>query len=152
MDAHRLSVALLIGIAGLLATFGPTYAAGNSIRPTASDWQQHDTAVYVVSTLNLLHTRHGQPVAQVFAHRLGVTRYDVYGDLNSKDLYFIELKRASGSLAAVFGYRMGWIRPVAVLFTNHVLRAAKATPDVAEAYRSDNKQLIGTFQSTLPTN
>lgn len=148
MDAHRLSVALLIGIAGLLATFGPTYAAGNSIRPTASDWQQHDTAVYVVSTLNLLGHARNHTVQQMFQH-LNITRIVVYADNDQANLYFIELKRDDSSTAGILAYQLGWTKPKRISWS-----AGKAIPSVnsgiAQAYRTDSKTLIGTFTSTLP--
>ena len=114
-----------------------------------SIWTQRDRAIYVVSTLNLLHTRSGRLLVPILAHRFGVTHYDVYADVETSDLYFIELKRIDGSSAAAFAYRMGWMMPMGIsapLNTLHVRRAPSAT---VAAYGSDDKQLIGSFTSTI---
>jgi hypothetical protein len=55
-------------------------AAHAASHRNASNWKQHDIAVYVVSTLNLLHTHNGQALTATLAQHLGVTHYDVYAD------------------------------------------------------------------------
>jgi len=117
-------------------------------RPRGRSWAEHDTAVYVVSTLNLVRThRHSLP--DRLTH-FGITRYEVYSDLDKADVYFIELRRADGTIVGALVYRMGWLKPESVsLFTDR-LGVQKAPRPLVEAYESDRKALIGSFTSTLP--
>jgi hypothetical protein len=135
---------------GLLVPVLPASAAGGPTHQHTVDWGQHDTAVYVVSTLNVLHTRRGQSVAALLARRFHVARYEVWDDLSLSDLYFILLKRDDGSLAGAFAYQMGWPQPLGL--TPSVGRmGVHAAPTIAvTAYHTDPKQLIGSFTSTLP--
>src|SRR5437588_12809773 len=75
---YRLFAVGILGFLGLLVPALPVSAAGNSGNQThqqhSVDWGQHDTAVYVVSTLNVLHTRKGQPVVAILTKRVGIAR------------------------------------------------------------------------------
>ena len=147
---YRFAAIVLLGLAGLITpgvTVAPAAAAPHS-QPV--DWSQHDTAVYVVSTLNVLRTHRGKPVAAILARRLQVSRFEVWLSLNTSDLYFILLKRADGSTAGQLAYQMGWPRPMSLSPATDQLSIRKAPDKIATAFRSDPKQLIGTFTSTLP--
>jgi hypothetical protein len=134
---------------GLAVSAVPAHAQTSSSHPSSSiNWQQHDTAVYVVSTLNLLGRSHGGNIQQVL-QRLNVSHIDVYADTVQSNLYFIELKRDSGALVGSLAYEMGWAKPRRVTWS-----AGKGVPTVDPAivqdYRVDAKALIGSFTSTLP--
>jgi hypothetical protein len=136
-------------ILGLTATVVPVHAAGSgSHGKSPANWQQRDTAVYVVSTLNLLGRTQNHTVQQVF-QRLNITHLDVYADNDQPNLYFIELKRDDDTTAGSLAYEMGWSKPKRISWP-----AGKSIPVVssviAQAYRTDDKTLIGSFTSTLP--
>jgi hypothetical protein len=147
---RHIFVVIVLGFLGLLVQALPARAAGNTTHRHAIDWNQHDTAVYVVSTLNVLHTRRGQSVATLMARRMHVVRYEVWDDLSSSDLYFIMLKRDDGSTAAAFAYQMGWPQPLGLNASLGRMGVHPAPTTVLTAYRTDPKQLMGTFTSTLP--
>ena len=68
---------VLCAIVGM-SLLGPA-ATPASARPSQGvNWGQHDTAVYVVSTLNLLRTKKGNPMVNVMKRQLGVDHYNVY--------------------------------------------------------------------------
>lgn len=147
---YRFAAIILFGLASLLmpAVAAAPVAAAPHSQPV--DWSQQDTAVYVVSTLNVLHTHRGKPVVGVLARRLQVTRFEVWVSLTTSDLYFILLKRADGSTAGQLAYQMGWPRPMSLGASTDRLGIRRAPDKVATAFRADPKQLIGTFTSTLP--
>jgi hypothetical protein len=116
------------------------------------DWNQRDTAVYVVSTLNLLRTSAGQPLTRVFTDRLHVRRYDVYADALISDLYFINLVKQDGTVVGTLAYRMGWQKPMAVSHPLGRMRIKLATSDVQNNFRVDRKVLMASFTSTLPSS
>lgn len=166
---QRLFAGLLLSGLGLAALAGPAHAqhvssshhrggAANtqprqdkngSRELTAENWSQHDTAVYVVSTLNLLHTGKGQPLTAILANKLNVARYDVYADQSVSNLYFITPRRSDGAVVAAFAYSMGSPRPQ-VLFVNGVHFHTSSNQHALAQYHSDAKVLIGSFSSTLP--
>lgn len=119
-------------------------------REHSSKWDARDTAVYVVSTLNLLHTPQGRPLSATLLHK-GITNYDVYADNARADLYFVELVRDNGEVAGAVAYRMGWLKPVSVSTLTDQLGVSKAQDDIVHAYASDDKQLLDSFTSTLPS-
>ena len=124
----------------------PVRAAGTPSTPPAPiNWQQRDTAVYVVSTVNLLRARDGSLVVQ----KLGVARFDVYDDLARPFLYYIELRGANGANLGALAYRMGWSKPLSLSPQTDRLGIRPASPRLLQAYRADRKQLIGTFTSTV---
>lgn len=148
---RRILLVSVLSIVGLAMGVVPASAAGTSSHIKVTNWGQRDTAVYVVSTLNLLHTRNGKPVTALLARKLDVARYDVYADTAVTDLYFIQLRRNDGSVAGVFAYQIGWARPVLVSLSLPRAIAHHANEKIARAYRYDQKQLIGSFGSTLPS-
>jgi hypothetical protein len=136
-------------VLGLAATVVPVHAEGSgSHGKSPVNWQQRDTAVYVVSTLNLLGRSQNHTVQQVF-QRLNITQLDVYADDDHTNLYFIELKRDDSTTAGSLAYEMGWSKPKRISWS-----AGKNIPAVtgtiAQAYRTDDKTLIGSFTSNLP--
>jgi hypothetical protein len=140
---------LVLSALGFAVSVVPVHAQGSGAHGKSPvNWQQRDTAMYVVSTLNLLgHTKH-HTVQQVF-QQLNITRIDVYADTNRADLYFIELKRDDMSVAGSLAYQLGWSKPKRISWS-----AIKSIPTVAtsiaQAYKLDSKTLIGTFTSSLP--
>jgi hypothetical protein len=148
----RIILACTLAAAGSLALFGSAHAAGSAhhSQRSADTWSQHDTAVYVVSTLNLLRTHAGKSVATILQHRDSVARYDVLGDSRTTSLYFVELKEADGSTFGVYAYQLGWARPMAVTSSVSHFGVKLATSDIVAAYRSDPKALLESFTSTLP--
>ena len=148
---RRVLVALICGVVGLAAVT-PTHAAAPAATKPAVDWNQHDTAVYVVSTLNLLRTRNGHPMTGIFRHRMGARTYNVYQDVSVADLYFVELARSDQSVAGALAYKMGWSKPQSLTDSMGRLGVQRASSDIAQAYKSDHKTLIGSFKSTLPSS
>jgi hypothetical protein len=129
----------------------PVGAAGNPIQQSHPiNWDRRDTAIYVVSTINLLHTRDGQLISSLLSDRYGVTRYDVYADLDAQGLYFIRLSRSTGPAAGVLAYQMGWQLPKSLSPLTTHLGVERAGRALWHEYRSDPRQLVGSFSSTLP--
>jgi hypothetical protein len=126
-------------------------AAHAASHRNASNWKQHDIAVYVVSTLNLLHTHNGQALTATLAQHLGVTHYDVYADQQVANLYFIEPRKDDESSVGALAYQMGWVAPMSVSSSFNKLHVRHAPNADYSAYRNDLKQLIGTFTSTVPS-
>jgi hypothetical protein len=149
---YRILAAWALAGAGAASFLAPVHAANSTVHShsNTSAWSQHDTAVYVVSTLNLLRTHSGRSVASVFAQHNGVTHYDVLGDDRTSSLYFVELKKADGSNFGAYAYQMGWTKPMAVTTSVAHFGVKLASSDVQIAYRADPKELLGTFTSTLP--
>jgi hypothetical protein len=148
MRTTRCLVVLLV--LGLAASVVPVHAQGSgSSGKSPVNWQQRDTANYVVSTLNLLGRSRGHTIQQVF-QRLNITRIDVYADSSQSALYFIELKRDDGSTAGSLAYQMGWRKPRRISWSAGRTVPAVATT-IAQAYKTDTKTLIGSFTSTLPS-
>lgn len=142
----------LLGACAAVAGVLPTHAASTTqTHQHTTNWNQHDTAVYVVSTLNLLHTRDGRAFSSLLSGRLNVTRFDVYADITTPDLYFIQLRRDDGSVAGAFAYRMGWSKPQVLFLSVSKSVAHRGNDKIQAAYRADGKQLIGSFSSTLPS-
>jgi hypothetical protein len=149
---RAVAAAFVIGVSAIFVGSLPALAAGGPTHvQKTTNWATHDTAVYVVSTLNLLRTKSGQPMSQAFARKLRVVRYDVYADNVNNNLYFIDLKRATGSLAGAFAYQMGSVKPVAILLNHRVGRVNHASDQISLAYKTDPRTLIGSFTSTLPS-
>lgn len=150
-EVRRLTLFVVFFIGVFASTAGATSAAGNTgnRQPKPVDWNQRDTAIYVVSTLNLLRTRAGASVADRLVHRLGIAHFDVYADTQENNLYFIELRRVNGDIAGAFAYLMGWQKPLSVTpFCNRLSPRAPAA--IVSDYRSDSRQFLGSFPTTLP--
>lgn len=145
----RVYLLALITLSVLLAAVAPVQAQGTgSHSKTPVNWQQRDTAIYVVSTLNLL-THRPNGTTQQWLQRLQITLLDVYADSNQAGLYFIALERADGSTAGTLAYELGWAKPRRIAWqAGHGIPAVSAA--IAQAYRTDTKTLIGSFTSTLP--
>lgn len=148
---RRILAASVLGFIGLTVAIVPARAAGTTSHQNTTNWGQRDTAVYVVSTLNLLHMRSGKPLTDFLARKLDVARYAVYADTVVSDLYFIQLRREDASVAGVFAYQIGWVKPMLVSLGLPRTVAHRVTDKIAQEYRTDSKQLIGSFNSTLPS-
>lgn len=147
---QRRLVSLGISLAALFASFIPCSAVIAAHRDDAN-WSRRDRAVYVVSTMNLLHARSGRSLTTMLVHKLGVTHFDVYADQQVNDLYFIEPRRDDGSSAGALAYQMGWVVPMSLSPSLDKLHLRHAPSRACAAYRNDLKQLIGSFASTFPT-
>lgn len=134
---------------GLALSLGPRtgQSAHRSIERSIN-WQRYDTATYVVSTLNLLHTRTGYPVVPEWLKR-GVRTFEVYADENQPDLYFIELRDDAGQPLGALAYEMGWQMPRGITSPLLRIHLPPAPRDLTEAYQKDPKDLMASF-STLP--
>ena len=135
----------------------PTSAAGEqSVRVSHAqqrstiDWGTHDTAVYVVSTVNVLRTRTGRPIGRLLRHKLGVRRYNVYADGEVTDLYFIDMVKLDGTSIGTLAYKMGWQKPMSLSSVFDNLSISQAPNTISTGYKSDKKTLIGSFTSTMP--
>jgi hypothetical protein len=144
-------VSLAIYLAALLVCLIPGSAATAADHHNSSNWNQRDVAVYVVSTMNLLHSRSGHALTTTLSHQLGVTHYDVYADGEVANLYFIEPRRDDESSVGALAYQMGWVAPMSVSSSLDRLHVRHAPGSDYAAYRNDPKQLIGSFTSTFPS-
>jgi hypothetical protein len=144
---RRLVVLFALGLIAAAISAMPVRAASGPPQPRGQpNWQQRDTAVYVVSTLNLLRT----PSGQLVVDRLDVSRFDVYADVVKDGLYFIQLHAKSGALVGAVAYQLGWTKPQALSRSVGRLGVDRASRIIFRAYRADHKQLIGSFTSTVP--
>lgn len=115
-----------------------------------SGWAVHDTAVYVLSTVNLLHTGGGVPASKYLIPTSHVKLYDVFQDTRISDLYFIQMERSNESTGGVFVYRIGWAKPMFVSPNSLARIAVRAPAWLADEYHAGHKHLIGSFTSTVP--
>lgn len=115
-----------------------------------ANWQRRDTATYVVSTLNLLRTNNGQSVTKVVQNRLDVSRYSIWGDRVVPGLYFIQLKRDTGSVVGVLAYQMGWVKPLSLTPRLDALGVTPASREVQREYHHGHLVFLGAFTSSLP--
>jgi hypothetical protein len=149
---HRSGSVLLVLLAtvlSVLVSVSPALAKGSKSSPQKVDWAQRDTAVYVVSTLNLLHNSRGEALVPVLAKKYDVTQYRVLDDLDVTNLYFVQL-RSDQQLLGTVAYEMGWQKPMSVSSFADKLGIRPAPGDVLDNFRADPKKAIGTFTSTLP--
>lgn len=149
MRRHFISIGFFI--AALLSLGIPWKFSTAAAHHTTSSWSQRDCAVYVVSTMNLLHFRSGRSLTSALAQKYGVSHYDVYADQHTRDLYFIEPRTDDGSSVGAFAYEMGWLMPMSVASSLDKLHVRHAPSGVFASYHSDTKQLIGSFTSTFPS-
>ncbi len=149
----RLASATLISVivAGLVSHHVPWRPTPVAAHRSMSIWDRHDSAAYVVSTLNLVHCRGGHPLTTVLVHRYPVARYDVYADQQDNTLFFIEPKRGDGKPVGALAYQLGWTAPMSVSTSVSSLYVRPAPADAYAAFRNDPKQLIGSFSSTVPS-
>jgi len=122
-----------------------------NIPATREQWQQYDTAAYVVSTLNLLTGENARAFSARLRRQYHVLRYDVYADVPVRNLYFVQLRSSNNRVIGVLAYRMGWSKPEALNAFAHRVGARNAPHSVLHFYRSSELQLLGTFDSTLPS-
>jgi hypothetical protein len=148
---QRRLVSFGISSAALFACLIPWNTATAAVHHNASSWGQRDCAIYVVSTMNLLHSRGGHLLTTTLVHKFAVTHYDVYADQQVSDLYFIEPRRDDGSSAGALAYHLGWLVPMSVSSSLDKLHVRHAPSSAYSAYHVDLKQLIGSFTSTIPS-
>jgi hypothetical protein len=146
---RTLTIALSCVLLGLTIA-APANAAHRRASQTSINWAQRDTAVYVVSTLNLLRTDTGQPITNLFKFQLHVKHYTVEADAVVPDLYFINLVNKSKTVVGTFAYKMGWQKPQAIT-EFAVASLPRAPADIVTAYRADRHLKVATFNSTLPS-
>ena len=141
-------------VACSLAALGPFIVPVSGARHVAHrssfNWAQRDTAVYVVSTLNLVRTPNGRSLPSTLGAQFGITRFDVNADLKSRQLYFIELERSDETIFGALAYQIGWFKPMSVAPWLERLGVRKVPRSIVAAYKSDQKQQIGSFSTTLP--
>jgi hypothetical protein len=139
---------VIVVLGAVYLSWKPTSA---SARHTLSKWELHDSAVYVVSTMNLARCNDRRLLTPILDHQFGVTHYDVYADQLTTGLFFIEPKRSDGSSAGALAYQMGWMAPQSVSSWLDALHMHRAPPEVSSAFKNDQKRLIGSFASTVPS-
>jgi hypothetical protein len=128
-----------------------SFAAGASAKlGNNANWGQRDTAVYVVSTLNVCRNHKGQPISTALQRRFLATKYSVLEDTKNQDLYFIEVKKDDDTVIGAYAYQMGWVKPQAITPALAHFGMRRATGDIAADYKSDPKVLMATFSSTRP--
>ena len=148
---RALCVVLLLELFALCGFASRAAAAAKSTRQGETNWQRRDTAVYVVSTVNLLRTSDGRPAARVLMRQMGIARFDVYQDLVNQDLYYIQLKHSDGTAVGALAYVLGWQMPRSITLLTDRLGIKKASDIVTQAYRADPKQFMASFRSTMPS-
>lgn len=144
---------VVLAVGCLLLTFGaaaPANAAHKHTTQKAVNWVQRDTAVYVVSTLNILRLDNGQPVSTLFKNQLHVKQYTVEADAVVPDLYYINLVKANKTVAGTFAYKMGWQKPAAITDFG-VQSIPRAAPDIISSFHTDHRTKVASFTSTLPS-
>jgi hypothetical protein len=119
--------------------------------PHHVELDRRDSAAYVVSTLNLVHCRDGRSLALILSQCYPGARYDVFVDQQISNLFFIEPRRADGSTVGALAYQLGWVAPMSVTSSLSALYVRSAPAAVYSEFRTDAKQFIGTFSSTVPT-
>jgi hypothetical protein len=148
---YRLLVACALGLLSVVAFSAPSFAAGSRANlGNNANWNQRDTAVYVVSTLNVCRNQKGRPISTVLQKRFLATKYSVLADTKNQDLYFIEVKKDDGSVVGAYAYQMGWVKPQAITVALAHFGMKQASGDLVTDYKSDSKLLIATFSSTRP--
>lgn len=135
----------------LLACYLSLRPTSASARHTASKWELQDSAVYVVSTMNLARCRDRRLLTSILDRQYAVTQYDVYADESVPGLFFIEPKRRDGSSVGALAYQLGWTAPMSVSSSLDVLRMHRAPAAADSAFRHDRKRRIGSFTSTVPS-
>lgn len=145
----RLIAVTALTLAGLLAWTLPAHAAADGVVTAPGTFSDQDTAVYVVSTLNLVRTGDRQSLVSVLTERYGAVRFAVWEDLVTQT-FVIEAKRADGSNAAMLVYRLGWDKPYSYSRLTAALGVPRSPRGVEGHFRSHAKRLLGSFSSTLP--
>lgn len=153
MRARVILTLILICAVCFLGVPIPAFASRHAA-VAATTWQQYDTALYVVSTLNLFHDPSGRALTGMWQHRGGVHQYDVFLDADHANLYFIELKRADGTTVGAFAYELGWPKPRLIEGRLPGLRPDPTSDSITleKAYGTDHKVLLASFSSTLPAS
>jgi hypothetical protein len=138
-------VCTTIGIFGYPSTGS---AAGLPPSPGGSTWMDHDTAVYVVSTLNLLRTPRGHSSTRLLVRKMHATHVEVWKDLKVDGLFFIEFKRDDSSIVGALAYEMGWTKPAGVLPIMDRFGVTPAPAAVVKAFKIDPTRLLESFGSS----
>jgi hypothetical protein len=145
-----LIVFLACVVGGIYANPSAARASTAPPPPGETTWMDHDTAVYVVSTLNLLRTSRGHSSIGLMVRKLHVTHFEVWKDLKAEGLFFIEFKREDGSLGGALAYQMGWVKPSSVLPSVARFGIALAPASIVRAFRFDPTRLLASFNATHP--
>jgi hypothetical protein len=114
----------------------------------ATSWQEHDRAVYVVSTLNGPLCPSGQQLSTVLWQKDGARLFDVLKSKTDKNLYYVQVRKASKNLIGVYAYTFGWKMPAAVKNGKCVVDAV--SPSVLDPYRYRQFIRIARFKTTFP--
>lgn len=141
-----LALVLFCASVGLAAPNASVQAAGSTHAQGQPNWGKRDAAIYVVSTLNLLRTSNGQLLVQ----KLNATRFDVYDDLSKDYLYFVQLRSQDGSIVGTLSYEMGWVKPKSMSRSTSLPGIQRTPRSIRRSFRGDQRQLIGSFTSTMP--
>jgi hypothetical protein len=154
---YRFVIIAVLILVGLLACAVPAHAADPAPTsvptPMATaapfNWNEYDTAAYVVSTLNVVRTGDRRLLVPLMTAQYGVTRFAVWDDLQT-DGYVIQLKRASGVNVAQLVYKLGWDQAGSYSRLTDRLGVPRPPQAIEGHFRTHAKRLIGTFNATLP--
>jgi hypothetical protein len=113
-------------------------------------WRERDTAIYVLSTLNLLSGLSPDALTQRLRRTAHIRSYAVATDLLKPGIYFILLERADTTIDGACVYRMGWLAPQAATSLPPPLRARWASWSMGVAYRSDPTRVVYSATSLMP--
>ena len=132
------------------ATMHPVQGHHTQVRHVspATSWQEHDRAVYVVSTLNGPLCPGGAQLSTVLWQKDGARIFDVLKSKTDKNLYYVQVRRSTKALLGVYAYQFGWKMPAAVKNGKCVLYAV--SPSVLDPYRLREFRFVAQFKTTFP--
>lgn len=151
MGPCLLTTSLVIGIASLGVPTARAHAVlqarNHHIRAKIS-WQEHDRAVYVVSTLNAPLCGSGQQLSTVLWNHEDARLFSVLRSTAFQGLYYIQVRTDTRKLVGVYAYRFGWKLPKGVLHG----RCVGPSPNGAfvSGYHARNWKFITLFHTTFP--
>ncbi len=118
-------------------------------KASASSWQGHDRAVYVVSTLNGPLCPSGEQLSTVLWQRDKARVFSVLKSRTDNGLYYIRVRKADKTILGVYAYRFGWKAPVGV--KNSKCVAVSTDPAVVGPYNANQTKWVANFHTTYPT-
>lgn len=154
--AAAIALAALSAPVGAAGPSGQRTSAGTGHRaPSASsgvthhqiDWQQHDRAVYAVTTLNAPLCDNGQQLSTVLWTRDGARVFDVLGSKQNPNLYYVVAHKADRTTLGVYAYEFGWKLPKGVRSSECV---NPAPADVVAGFQRGQLVRVGRFKTTFP--
>ncbi|HZT97852.1 MAG TPA: hypothetical protein VFB34_13545 [Chloroflexota bacterium] len=136
---------------GLLAAL--FFTLGTGLITVAQDvqarsWNEHDRAVYVVSTLNAPVCPSGEQLSTVLWQRDKARIFAVLKSKTDAGLYYIAVRRADHHLVGVYAYRFGWKLPQGVKKSRCV---ALASSPIVTGFKNHDFRWVESFHTTYPS-